>query len=901
MRHRLLINSVYMLLAMLTTSAMAADLITGLGNPPVTTENPYTNGFGENAFTHDNDQSRAVDVTSVFPTGIRFGGVLHTTMYINSHGNVTFEQPAGADWIPQQIQANATLPRIAIFFADTDTRVSSFVTSPGGTSKGSNLIYWDLDPVKGIITVTWDDVGYYRLKSDKVNAYQLRLIRIGNDGEFDIEFRYEAIGWTTGDGPGNQQGTNGYGGIIARAGYTASDGLNFYELPQSGKQGSISTLTLDPPGIDLAIVGGMLDLAQLTNCGIPGVFVFQIRRPVVAITPNGVYTNANPILFTFRFDSAVTGFTAADLSVTNGTLGTLTTITAGLVYQMPITPTAEGNVVITVAAGGANNLSGNGNLMTSATAISDQTPPTVVSITPTGLSEVNTADVPFVVTFSEPMINLVAADFTSSNGSPLSLSGSGTTWTVTIRSTGDGALNLTLPMASCTDRAGNTLAADGTASVTVDATGPSVTVTHSPTATLTNSLAPITFTIDFSSVVTGFVAGDIAVSNGTAGAFTVVSGTSYTQVVTPTTDGLVTLTVPASVALDSDGLGNYAGSKSLTLDRLAPTVTIAPTGAVISTDGVFTFTFSEPMTGLDAADFTITNGSIGTPTLVPGTTATYRATITASGAGNVGISVNAGAGLTDRAGNPLAGAATATVTFTVGLASLAISTTATEPTIAATIPVTFTFAATAAGFTASDVAISNGTPGTLVDAGGGVFTMAVTPSAGGLVTIAVAAGACTVGAVGNESASLTVNHLPSGPVATFTVAPTNGAYPGQAMWVTITFNEDVTGLTDLELVIPTGFVTMFSSIDARTYQALVTINPRPNNAGTLSLAGGVASGANSRPSQGSSIDLMAPYVAPVIPTPGGERTCGLGSGLALLLLWLVAGLTAGPRFARRRE
>ena len=275
--------------------------------------------------------------------------------------------------------------------------------------------------------------------------------------------------------------------------------------------------------------------------------------------------------------------------------------------------------------------------------------------------------------------------------------------------------------------------------------------------------------------------------------------------------------------------------------------------------------------------------------------------ITASGAGNVGISVNAGAGLTDRAGNPLAGAATATVTFTVGLASLAISTTATEPTITATIPVTFTFAATAAGFTASDVAISNGTPGTLVDAGGGVFTMAVTPSAGGLVTIAVAAGACTVGAVGNESASLTVNHLPSGPVATFTVAPTNGAYPGQAMWVTITFNEDVTGLTDLELVIPTGFVTMFSSIDARTYQALVTINPRPNNAGTLSLAGGVASGANSRPSQGSSIDLMAPYVAPVIPTPGGERTCGLGSGLALLLLWLVAGLTAGPRFARRRE
>ena len=67
MRHRLLIISVYILLTMLTTSAVAADLITGLGNPPVTTQSPYANGFGEDAFLHEDDESRTVDVRSVFP------------------------------------------------------------------------------------------------------------------------------------------------------------------------------------------------------------------------------------------------------------------------------------------------------------------------------------------------------------------------------------------------------------------------------------------------------------------------------------------------------------------------------------------------------------------------------------------------------------------------------------------------------------------------------------------------------------------------------------------------------------------------------------------------------------------------------------------------------------------
>ena len=90
--------------------------------------------------------------------------------------------------------------------------------SPGGTSRGSNLVWYDFDATGyGTLTVTWDDVGYYNSNIDKLNAFQVRLIGTGG-GNFDIEFRYETINWTTGSASG---GTSGLGGTVARAGYTS--------------------------------------------------------------------------------------------------------------------------------------------------------------------------------------------------------------------------------------------------------------------------------------------------------------------------------------------------------------------------------------------------------------------------------------------------------------------------------------------------------------------------------------------------------------------------------------------------------------------------------------------------------------------------------------------------------
>ncbi len=232
--------------------AGGSDLVGSLGG---------TSGFGEQLLARNDDGSTgAIDITSVFgAAGLDFFGTRYTSLFINNNGNITFAAPTGT-FTPSAITGGANNPIIAPFWADVDTRGGTVAPTPGGNSTGTNLVYYDLDAVNRVLTVTWDDVGYYSIGTDRLNAFQLQLIDRGN-GDFDIVFRYEDINWTTGGASG---GSGGLGGTPARAGYSAGDGVNAFELPQSGNQAAI--LALD-------------DTAG--NTGHPGVTVFQVRNGVV--------------------------------------------------------------------------------------------------------------------------------------------------------------------------------------------------------------------------------------------------------------------------------------------------------------------------------------------------------------------------------------------------------------------------------------------------------------------------------------------------------------------------------------------------------------------------------------------------------------------------------------------
>lgn len=242
-----------------------ASLVNNLGG---------TLGFGENFVPRNDDNFvPGVDLRTVFGAqGLSFFGSSFNYASVNTNGNLTLSNSVSSGLgthTPFFGLASVGRPLIAPFFADVDTTLSGgtaaanqVTPTAGGTSRGSDLVWYDLDPTGfGTLTVTWDDVGYYPARTGKLNAFQLQLAGTGG-GNFDIIFRYEALNWTTGGASG---GFDGLGGRVARAGYSSGDGASWYELPQSGNQ------------------DGMLNLENTAgNTGAAGHYRFSVRTGTAA-------------------------------------------------------------------------------------------------------------------------------------------------------------------------------------------------------------------------------------------------------------------------------------------------------------------------------------------------------------------------------------------------------------------------------------------------------------------------------------------------------------------------------------------------------------------------------------------------------------------------------------------
>lgn len=183
--------------------------------PLLTTAN---GDFGELAMNPNDDGSSS---QLALPFMVNFFGNNYNSFFINNNGNVTFEGRVSS-FTPTPFPA-ANRPMIAPYWSDVDTRCN-----------GCGNVY-----IGGLndetVIVTWNDVGHYwQDASNGTNNYQLVLRDRSGDtgvaGDFDVEFRYDRLEWTTGDASG---GTDGHGGTPAQAGYDAGDGVNFFTLPGS--------------------------------------------------------------------------------------------------------------------------------------------------------------------------------------------------------------------------------------------------------------------------------------------------------------------------------------------------------------------------------------------------------------------------------------------------------------------------------------------------------------------------------------------------------------------------------------------------------------------------------------------------------------------------------------------
>ena len=461
---------------------------------------------------------------------------------------------------------------------------------------------------------------------------------------------------------------------------------------------------------------------------IASVTATEVETPTVAITgaPAAVgSTDAFDV--TVTFSAAVTGFDATDVTVTNGSAtvsGSRTTYTAS------ITPDGNGDITIGIGANVAEDAAGNGNQAAlSVTVPWDSTAPTVtITGAPAAVGSTDAFDV--TVTFSETVTGFDATDITVTNGSA-TVSGSGTTYTASITPDGQGDITIGIGANVAEDAVGNGNDAATDVTVTWDATAPTVAITGAPA--VVGSTDAFDVTVTFSEAVTGFDATDLTVTNGSA---TVTgSGAVYTATITPDGQGDITIALDAEVAEDVVGNGNQAAlSVTVSWDATAPTVTITGAPAVVGSTDAFdvTVTFSEAVTGFDATDLTVTNGTA----TVSGSGTTYTASITPDGQGDITIALDAEVA-EDAAGNGNDAATSVTVPWDSTAPTVAITGAPAVVGSTATFDVTVTFSEAVTGFDAADVTVTNGSA--TVSGSGTTYTASITPDGNGDITIGIGA------------------------------------------------------------------------------------------------------------------------------------------------------------------
>jgi hypothetical protein len=201
---------------------------------------------------------------------VNFYGTVQDTIFVNNNGNVTFTSGLGT-FTPFALTGATDLPIIAPFFADVDTRNLASEQVMYGPGMMDGRTAWG---------ATYQNVGYYNSRADKLNSFQVILTDRSDvgPGDFDIMFRHNNILWETetGDASG---GSNGFGGSSARAGFSAGSGDpgTFFELPGSGVNGAFLN------GGPNALVSGMF------NSSDPGVYLFEVRNgetTLPGLTPN---------------------------------------------------------------------------------------------------------------------------------------------------------------------------------------------------------------------------------------------------------------------------------------------------------------------------------------------------------------------------------------------------------------------------------------------------------------------------------------------------------------------------------------------------------------------------------------------------------------------------------------
>ncbi|WP_433784689.1 Ig-like domain-containing protein [Pseudomonas frederiksbergensis] len=670
--------------------------------------------------------------------------------------------------------------------------------------------------------------------------------------------------------------------------------------PTSAITDATNLITLDNTGVQAAASGNVGSGTTDSN----NYAIDTVRPTATIVVADSALAVGQTSVVTITFSEAVTGFSLADLTVSNGTLSSLST-SDNITYTATLTPAAsitDATNLITLDNTGVTDGAGNtgsGTTDSNNYAVDSQRPTATIVLADAALSAGETSLV--TITFSEAVTGFTNADLTIANGTLTAVSSSdgGITWTATFTPTAgvnDTSNVITLNNTGVTDVAGNTgSGTTNSGNYTIDTVLPTATIVVADNALKIGETSLVTIT--FSEAVSGFSNADLTIANGT---LTAVSssdgGITWTATFTPTTSitdatNLITLDNTGVQAAASGNVGSgTTDSNNYAIDTVRPTATIvvADTALQIGETSLVTITFSEAVSGFTNADLTIANGTLSAVSSSDGGI-TWTATFTPSAGitdttnlitlDNTGISDlagNAGSGTTD-SNNYAIDSQRPTATIVLSDSTL-------KPGETALVTITFSEAVT--GFDNSDLSVASGTLSAVSSSDGGItWTATFTPTAGvtdasNLITLN---NSSVSDVAGNTGAGTTnsANYVVETQVPTATIVVADSALKaGETSLVTITFSEAVSGFTNADLTIANGTLSSVSSSDGgvtwtATFTPAASVTDTTNlirldNSGVTNVSGN--SGVGVTDSNNYAIDTVRPTATIVV----ADNKLGIG-------------------------
>jgi hypothetical protein len=363
---------------------------------------------------------------------------------------------------------------------------------------------------------------------------------------------------------------------------------------------------------------------------------------------------------------------------------------------------------------------------------------------------------------------------------------------------------------------------------------------------------PFTLTITFNENVTGFDENDITVTSGNATVGATAGGPRiYTSLITPDTDD-TTVTIDINAAVCQDGAtapnDNQAATQfSIFYNEDAPIgmITSAASDPTDTSPIAISIDFGIDVTGFDAGDLTLGNGSAGN---FAGGPQVYTADITPTADGAVTVDIAGGACTAVSDGTPNIPSTQFSRVFDSTAPTVAINQAAgQDDPCNGTINFTAIFSEPVSGFATGDVSFTGSTAsGTLVDTvteiapnDGTTYNVAVTGMTGDGTVIASIAAAVATDAVGhdNEASSSTDNSVtydgtsPNVSIEEQVVTEPTTTSPIAYL---VVFTEPVTGFI-------TGDVTLSGTADATT-ATVAEIAPNDGTTYSVAVSGMTADG-----------------------------------------------------------